>query len=207
MREKEQDSSDFEQRKSEFTLLGNPWEEDADAQETQSIEGIQSLEHYNYFDGSSIRNSMEIAGRTFSEGQKLIGQGRIRLKQVISGYEQYSGEIMGQIDAVGNTEREEFQVRILFSRTEVTHAECRCPKCRRDYYAWYSKKTSCVYKAGVLQLLEDFLNTHNIGDATDENGQYLLSAYKKKRANLVILDQNLEIKDVFFRGEPVAVEE
>ena len=28
-----------------------------------------------------------------------------------------------------------------------------------------------------------------------------------KRANLVILDQNLEIKDVFFRGEPVAVEE
>lgn len=28
-----------------------------------------------------------------------------------------------------------------------------------------------------------------------------------KRANLVILDQTLEIKDVFFRGEPVAVEE
>lgn len=28
-----------------------------------------------------------------------------------------------------------------------------------------------------------------------------------KRANLVILDQNLEIKDVFFRSEPVAVEE
>ena len=28
-----------------------------------------------------------------------------------------------------------------------------------------------------------------------------------KRANLVILDQNLEIKDIFFRGEPVAVEE
>ena len=28
-----------------------------------------------------------------------------------------------------------------------------------------------------------------------------------KRANVVILDENLELKDVFFRGEPVAVEE
>ena len=181
---------EFEQRKSEFTLLGNPWEEeDSEVQEVQiSSEGIQKLEQYSYFDGSQIRSSMDIAKRTFTEGQKLIGQGKLRLKQVVSGYEQYSREIMGQIDAIGNTEREEFSVRILFSQTEVTHAECRCPKCRRDYYAWYTKKTSCAYKAGTLQLLEDYLSTHNIGDATDEGGNILLNSYKKKRANMVIAD-------------------
>lgn len=186
---KENQLQDFEQRKSEFTLLGNPWEEDLEGQGAQGgSEGIQKLEQYSYFNGAQIRNSMEISKRTFTEGQKLIAQGKIRLKQVVSGYEQYSREIMGQIDAVGSTDREEFPVRILFSQKEVTHAECRCPKCRRDYYAWYSKKTSCAYKAGGLQLLEDFLNTHNIGDATDEDGRVLLDSFKKKRANMVIAD-------------------
>lgn len=182
-------SEDFEQRKAEFTVLGNAWEEDLDAPDVQGVgESLEKLEKYSYYNSGKIKYSMQISPKTFKEAEKLIQEGKIRVLQVVSGYDQYSKEILGEIDASGQTDREEFKIRIVFDRTEVKHADCRCPGCRRDYQAWYAKKTSCPYKAGVLLQLIEYISTHNLGDATDQPGQQLISFYKMKRANLIIAD-------------------
>ena len=182
-------SEDFEQRKAEFTVLGNAWEEDLDTPDVQGVsESLEKLEKYSYYNSGKIKYSMQISPKTFKEAEKLIQEGKIRVLQVVSGYDQYSKEILGEIDASGQTDREEFKIRIVFDRTEVKHADCRCPGCRRDYQAWYAKKTSCPYKAGVLLQLIEYISTHSLGDATDQPGQQLISFYKMKRANLIIAD-------------------
>ena len=62
------------------------------------------------------------------------------------------------MDAVGLTGKDQFALRMIFSRTAVSSYECGCPKCRKEYYySWNMNKTDCPYKAGALQLLEEYL--------------------------------------------------
>ncbi len=95
---------------------------------------------------------------------------------------------MGQADGTGIEGRTEFPIRVLFSRDEIMHIDCGCSVCRRDYYSYYETKTKCPYKAGMLLQLENFLSTHNIGDATDESGGQLIDFYQWKRANHAVAD-------------------
>lgn len=178
-----------EKRRTEFTLLGRSWEEDSDTRDTENNDkNIARLQNYSYFQGKRIRNSIRIPNSAFTEGEKLYNQGMIEIEKVMAGYSQYDNEIMGQIEATGKSGKEKFPIQITFSRTEVVSSECRCPKCRKNYYSWYAKKSSCPYEAQVLKLLEEYLSTHNIGDATDQNAQRLIMLYQEKRANLMIAD-------------------
>ncbi len=171
----------------EYTLLGGSWAEETEARSEGSTT-IARLENYNYFDGTAIRESMEIPGEAYQKGQELIRQGKLAIQRVISGYERSSGEIKGQMDAEGKSGRDQFSLRMIFSRREVTGYECGCPKCRREYYIWNVRKTDCPYKAGALAALEEYLNTHNIGDATDQNAQELMHFYHRKKSNSVLAD-------------------
>lgn len=187
-RKEEEKRISQEKRKEEYTLLGESWEE-----EPEGISGggrsIAALENYSYFDGTAIRESMEIARETYRDGAELARTGKIRLERVLSGYERSSREIKGQMDAIGQSGREEFTLRMIFSRTAVSSYECGCPRCRKSYYySWNTNKTDCPYKAGALQLLEEYLNTHNIGDATDQRAHQLMYFYHQKKSNLVLAD-------------------
>lgn len=175
-----------EKREEEYQLLGDPWTEEAGSH--LENENIGKLEHYSYFDGGRIRGSMEIAKSVQREGERLYRQGNVKVSRVICGYDQNSSEILGQIDGEGTNGKERFPMRFLFSRTSVKATECGCPRCRKDYYAWQWKKTNCAYKAGLLKGLEEYLSHHNLGDATDRNGQRLLISYKEKRANRIAAD-------------------
>ncbi len=178
-----------ERRKTEYTLLGDSWEEEPDTAESdQDNKNIEKLENYKYFQGTRIKKSMTIPQASYKRAEQLCKQGNIQMKQVISGYDGINREVRGQADAVGKSGDREFPVRIIFSRTEVTHTDCRCPECVRNYYSWNYKETKCPYKAGVLNLLEDYLNSHNLGDATDANGRILMTLYQKKRSNLLMSD-------------------
>ncbi len=189
---------DFEARKKEFTLLGAAWQEDQeDEKESKAGSGdIETLTGYRYFDAARIKRSIEVPRNISEEGHRLVSQGMISIKKALTGFEQYTGEIMGQIEATGKIGWEEFALHILFSRTEVTYAECRCPKCRREYYTWHTNTTSCAYKAGALELLEDYLNTHKMGDATDKDGRILLDFFKEKLVNSVLTDASAQKESI-----------
>lgn len=184
-RREEEERQSRERRKEEYTLLGESWAEESPAADSATI---ARLEKYSYFDGTAIRESMEIPEQAYRQGRELISQGMLQIQRVLSGYERNSGEIKGQMDALGKSGREQFPLRMIFSRQEITGCECGCPRCRRDYYIWNVKRTECPYKAGALAALEEYLNTHNIGDATDQNAQELLNFYHKKKSNSVLAD-------------------
>lgn len=177
-----------EKREQQYTRLGGSWEEEEDgaASENGNSE-IQNLEDYRYFDGSRIRQYMKAPQKIVLEGQRLCANDKIRIKSIFTGFTSGLQERIGQMDAVGYEGKQEFPIRILFSRNAIEYCECGCKNCRRNYYVHYdTKKTDCSYKVGALKLLEDYLNSHNIGDSTDLRGQALLRAFQEKRANLII---------------------
>lgn len=175
-----------EAQREEYELLGTPWPQNQDIAETEDVgEDIEELEHYSYFDGTQIKASVKIPERAYQEGEQLRRQGKFKLEKIFSGYEQMSGEILGQAEAKGKNGREEFNLRMVFSRTQIRAFECGCPKCRKDYYIWNPRKTDCAYKAEMMREVADYLNTHNVGDATDRNGQKLFYFYRGQRANSV----------------------
>ena len=185
--QKATEAREWEKRKEEFTLLGNPWEGDTAFSDLQAeTDRIASLEKYNYFQADKISKSIEISKKVRAEGEKFCREEKITLDRMVSGYAQTGREIMGEADATGSNGREEFPVRIIFSRTEVEQLECRCPKCRRSYYAWYSRQSNCPYVAGLLNLIQDHLREHNMGDATDDSARWILNLYQKKRANQIV---------------------
>lgn len=179
-----------ERRKAEFSLLGDSWEAESESAEAeQENKNIERLERYKYFKGTLIKHSIKISADVMAKGEKLYAQGDIEMKDILTGFDQYSEDIRGQIDVVGRSGNMEFPVRIIFSRTNVTYTECRCPQCIREFYSsWDIEKTKCPYKAGTLKLLEDYLDTHSFGDATDSYGKALLKLYQEKRSNLAIAD-------------------
>ena len=179
-----------ERRRAEFSLLGDSWEEESESADAeQDNKNIERLERYKYFKGTRIKRSIKIPPEVMAKGEKLYAQGDIEMKEILTGFDQYSEEIRGQIDAVGRSGNMEFPVRIIFSRTAVTYTECRCPQCIREFYSsWDIEKTKCPYKAGTLRLLEDYLDTHSFGDATDSYGKALLKLYQEKRSNLAAAD-------------------
>lgn len=188
-KKKEEQFLAVKRKKEEYSLLGDSWIDESEIPLDHAAHSIADLEHYSYFLAKRILESMNIDGKIFLEGEKLIYEKKIILQQVISGYERLDREILGEIDAIGKFEDDQFPVKIIFSREEVRGIECKCPKCRKNYYyAWYSKNISCPYTAGLLKILEEYLNTHNFGDATDEQGQRLLNYYQEKRANQMEAD-------------------
>lgn len=179
-----------EGREKEYTVLGNAWETEEEGASSRNVaDEIEKLEQYRYFDGSAIRKSVTVPQKIRLEGELLCTQKKIEIQSVLSGFDNRNNERRGQMDVVGKKGNRDFPLRMIFTRNKVVYSECGCPKCYADFYEKYhTDKTECAFKAGALKLLEDFLNTHNIGDATDLMGQSLLSAYEEKRANLVMTD-------------------
>lgn len=174
----------------EYTLLGSSW---AEGPETENgSDSIEKLEKYSFFQGSLIKSSLSMPKKSFMEGERLCSQGKLKIKKVFNGFDRTGGEIRGQAEAEGTAGKEIFSIRLIFSRTKVERFECGCPKCRRDYYSWYSQKTKCEYVAGTLALLEDYLNKNNLGDATDQNGQRILLSYQAKRVRQTVAEASLK---------------
>lgn len=170
----------------EYTLFGGSWADEPETGEKNA--NIEKLENYSYFRGESIKKSMTIPKKTFADGEKMRQQGNLKIVQIFHGFDRIKGEIRGQIETEGKSGREKFAVQIMFSRTEVVNYECGCPQCRRNFYYYYTPKTKCPYVAGTLQLLEEYLSKHNLGDATDQDGHWLLNFYQEMRANRIATD-------------------
>lgn len=179
-----------ERRKTEYTHLGGFCDEEEEQADFENSEEVsQKLMDYRYFDGSRIRRSVKIFTDVNKEGEKLLKQGKIVLKDIYSGFDGWKSQRKGQLSATGYEGNREFPIWIIFERTQVIELRCQCKKCSGDYYGMFDvSKTSCPYKAGALKLLEEYLQVHNIGDATDFGGHRLLTAFERRRANMVMAD-------------------
>lgn len=190
-----------EETTQEYTLLGGAWEEEPEDRENpaDTDREIRNLENYRYFDGSRIRKSAAMSENVKIKGHSLYTHGKIAVRQVFSGFDGVHRERRGQMDAEGMEGSRKFPIRIVFSRENISAFECNCNKCCGNYFTRYNtQRIDCPYKAGTLELLEDFLSKHNIGDSTDIKGQRLLSDYEQKQANQITKDtdsgkQNLSL--------------
>lgn len=181
-----------EEKQEEYTVLGGEWEEEDSPEVRDYGREIENLEQYRYFDPRRITSSVYMSQKTALEGQKILDEGKMGKAKVVSGYSNTYSARIGQMETTGWENKEEFPVRIFFNREGIYHMECGCRRCHSDYlYRKNLERITCPYKAGAVLMLKQFLENHNIGDVTDYEGQYLLSAYEKKRKN-VSFTENVE---------------
>lgn len=153
---------------------------------------IEELERYHYFDGMRIRNYMRIPNTAYEKGRKLLSQGLLMLKNIETRFHENQGEMRGEICGTGKEGRREFTIRASFNRTMMYEIYCGCSKCQRDYYSQYSNKTDCPYKAGTVEVLTDYLNTHNLGDMTDGDAYRFMNFYQDQRNHRQQMEKNAE---------------
>ncbi|MCC8044710.1 MAG: SNF2 family helicase [Clostridiales bacterium] len=176
----------------EYTSLGEPVQGDPEA--IAGTGSIAELEQYSYFDGTRILNSCNLPADSRRAGEKLAAQGAVKDCMVSSGYERYGqdGEMIGQISWHVKEKRREFDTIITFDRHSVKKARCECAKCMKKYgrYGWYyDSDSNCEYVAALLYVLRDYLQAHNIGDATDRDASILMATYQQKRTNQLVASQ------------------
>ncbi|MDO4324083.1 MAG: SNF2 helicase associated domain-containing protein [Lachnospiraceae bacterium] len=151
-------------------------------QKTADQERSENPDIYIYFDGAKIKESLEFSAESIRKGAKLLGDGMLEIQEISAGYDEYGDEQLGQILAVGRNKKGTFPVQVVFSRTQVKRASCNCPACRKDYWSYFGGRAKCEYIAAALCGLEDYLQSHNLGDATDRKADVLLSQFREKRA-------------------------
>ncbi len=166
----------------DYELLGEPWEDEDDGEDA-GYEQMAALAQYNYFDGKSILDSLNIPGETIEEGNRLLDDEQIKNITVSSGYDRSTGGVCGQADAVGYSKGRSFNMFVIFSHSKVLRSECRCAQCLQDHNRWYTGKSKCAYTAGLLTAVGRYLEHHQISDATDLAGQRLLNSFGRKRFN------------------------
>lgn len=110
--------------------------------------------------------------------EAIYRQNKVNISDISSGYS-HLGERCGQADAVFNVGRDTFHTTIIFNNKEITYSKCFCPECSRKYWGWYSDNAKCQYTAALAFYIRDFVKQNNFADATDMNGNYLLSTYRK----------------------------
>lgn len=206
----DQKQQERERAEVEYSLPGGTAEtEEDDTEETGAASGgnaamrnMDLLEHYTYFDAEKIRKSAKITALNRKKGEKLIRDRKIWIEDCSEGFDMYRGEKVVLVKAVGQAREEKFPVTLACSREEVLQTECSCPDCRETYYyySWRSAKTECPYRAAIVQLAADYLKTHNVGDATDRRGTYLLNQFQEQRVNHMRSD--MEAKEECLQFSP-----
>ena len=163
-------------------------EEERKKKERQMQETGQNFEQkYQYFDMKKIRAELNISARDKSKGSQLLQNGKIGGIEVSTGYYDGDEELVGSVEATGTENGNRFGIRIIFNRDSVLECRCGCKACRRGgSYYWYYEKAKCAYVSAVLDYTEQFLEEHQLGDATTKKAAYILGAFSKKRENSIV---------------------
>ena len=180
-RQREEEKRQREEEKdSRYTLLGEPWEDGAEQEETEQNEfSIIDLEHYRYFDITKIRNTVRFPADALKNGRRLFRQSAVKITKVRAGFDREHGEAFGEFFTTVTDRDTEIPQIIRFTRTEVIDSRCGCPQCTRRYYGFYSggEKSVCQYSAAAMDALELYLQNYEITDATDAKGWFVLDAF------------------------------
>ena len=198
VKKRQQERARRQMLKKDYETLENPWHDDSEEMDSEKAQKrMNALENYSYFRPEVIRNAMKFSKAVQSEAEKVIRNGKLRLDEVGTGYNQMTREILGQTSFSCEEDGIEFPVYVQFARDELLSLQCHCPECRMNYYGWYySKNQFCKYKAGALLETERILKDQNIGDATDYSGKRVLSSFSNKRMTKFVSDMEAEPKNL-----------
>ena len=149
VKKRQQERARRQMLKKDYETLENPWHDDSEEMDSEKAQKrMNALENYSYFRPEVIRNAMKFSKAVQSEAEKVIRNGKLRLDEVGTGYNQMTREILGQISFSCEEDGIEFPVYVQFARDELLSLQCHCPECRMNYYGWYySKNQFCKYKA------------------------------------------------------------
>ena len=154
--------------------------------------GKRVQEKYQYLNAGHYKEQLKIRPKEQKAGEELIKKGWIYLDEVEEGYLSDSGEQAVQFFGTGmekyGRSTSEFPVQVILNRKEVLHVSCSCTECGGRYYYYRPKKQYCAYVSGMMDLVEDYIHTHQIGDATDFGGKRLLTAFQMRKRSQIISD-------------------
>ncbi len=161
-------------------------------------------EGYKYFDLEAMTEEFTFYNEDVDEARKLVSDGSIKITDIWLGYlnsinnTDMHGRITGQIG--------DRNLYIFFSKDRILETRCSVFKCYSgDFHGHFyvgEEARLCVHEIALLLLFKERMKTEPIGDATDLNGNILLTNFRKTRAKLpdnrdmpekkVILEPSLE---------------
>ena len=154
--------------------------------------GRRADETYCYMNADHYKAQMNISLKNRKKGAELVQKGWVTLDDVQDGYLRDTRELVCDFTGTGTEEYAgkitKFPIRILVDRDHVLQVNCSCSRCYGGYYYFRQKEHCCAYTSGFMDLIVEYLHTHNLGDATDWTGQSLISAFRGKRKSQVISD-------------------
>lgn len=152
--------------------------------------GKRAEETYQYMGVGQYKRMLGISQKNQKAGAQLVEKDRIRLDFANSGYYEGSGEFACEFHGTGRSDsygrHREFPVRLILTRNRVDNVTCSCPDCARKSYYYRGNRYDCAYISGMIDLAEDYLNHHNVWDATDLSGRRLMSAFQGRRKSRMI---------------------
>lgn len=151
--------------------------------------GKRAQEKYQFVIADQYRKSMDISRSTRTKGEELVKKGWIKLENVQKSYYGSRGELVFEFQATAMEKRRkqmrEFPITIYADRSYIHRISCDCSECQ-SHYSYWGRTACCGYTSGLLDLLEDYLEEHQIGDATDKAADIMMYAFQVKRASGII---------------------
>ena len=148
-------------------------------------------EGYQYYDLQAIAATFTYWQDDIDEAYRLIDANDIVLLSVTEGLSYHSGEYEKVCTVKCELPNElgwNKNVMVQFTRDRIVYASCDGRGCRfhyhNSYYGHYSlKQTACPHVAAALMLFEAYQMEHDMGDATDIQGESVLSAFRRRRSS------------------------
>lgn len=146
---------------------------------------------YQYYDINVIKKELQISPKNMEKGQSLLNSGKVQVKRIETGYYEDIDGMAAQVTATAESRNRPIQTTLTFTRDELLNTYCNCPDCRNSY-AWYTRKSNCAYMAAVVQYTQQYLETQEVGDATDKNGAMILTEFQRSHTNQIVSNATLQ---------------
>lgn len=149
---------------------------------------------YQYFDFDAIEKALDLAAETLEKGKQHLASGDITVDSIETGYLEQMEDMAAQVSATGSVRKRQFRVNVVFNRDSVLRSDCSCSSCGQSYgYGWYTRKRSnCAFVAAALQYARAYINTKELGDATDKYGAMLLADFQRSHTNQIVASATMQ---------------
>lgn len=164
-----------------------------------------STDIYQYFDMGRIARDFEFTEKCYSEAKRLVQDEKVILDGVEIRYNRFiqGVAICGVAHGIYQEEKQKKQIKIVFEREGIVHANCEAAGCS-GYYEnarYYNQGMLCKHILALMLLLDEYLKKYNPGDATDEEGNSFVHNFRNIHYKEVMEKQIEEKKDLTI--EPV----
>lgn len=149
---------------------------------------------YKYFSGEDIIDSLSMTTDIAKKAKELIKKGQVKLESVEENTRKYDMDygyyfeqdtgVYGRAKAhIGS---DDCNVRIDFSKNELTDATCDCARCfNKNRMSMYygNDRRNCEHVVATVFLLNAYLDSHELGDETNYFGDSFLSYYDNEASD------------------------